>query len=92
MGRRRRRGNNSITLKRHNGSATLSVASSSALTDGIDFSTHAGKVQLIFSINGAADIPVTFTGANVSSVILVRLLQVSIVQVELIQQQHHYCK
>ena len=58
----------SFTLKRHNGSATLSVASSSALTDGIDFSTHAGKVSINISINGAADIPVTFTGANVSSV------------------------
>jgi hypothetical protein len=58
----------SFTLKRHNGSATLSVASSSALTDGIDFSTHAGKVSINLSINGAADIPVTFTGGNVSAV------------------------
>lgn len=58
----------SITLKRHNGSATLSVASSSALADGQDFSTHASKVSINLSINGAADIPVTFTGANVSSV------------------------
>ncbi len=57
-----------FTLKRHNGSATLSVASSSALADGINFSTHAGKVSINLSINGAADIPVTFTGANVSAV------------------------
>ena len=57
-----------FTLKRHNGSATLSVASSSALADGQDFSTHASKVSINLSINGAADIPVTFTGANVSSV------------------------
>jgi len=57
-----------FTLKRHNGDATLSVASSSALSDGINFSTHAGKVSLNFSINGAANIPVTFTGANVSAV------------------------
>jgi hypothetical protein len=57
-----------FTLKRHNGSATLSVASSSALADGQNFSTHASKVSINLSINGAADIPVTFTGANVSSV------------------------
>ena len=57
-----------FTLKRHNGDATLSVASSTALSDGINFSTHAGKVSLNFSINGAANIPVTFTGANVSAV------------------------
>ena len=55
-------------MKRHNGSATLSVASSSALADGQNFSTHASKVSINLSINGAADIPVTFTGANVSSV------------------------
>lgn len=58
----------SFTLKRHNGSATLSVASTTALADGIDVSTHAGKVSINLSINGATDIPVTFTGANVSSV------------------------
>jgi len=58
----------SLTLKRHNGSATNSVASSTALADGIDFSTHAGKVSVNISINGAADIPVTFTGSNVSAV------------------------
>ena len=58
----------SLTLKRHNGSATLSVASSTALADGINFSTHAGKVSINLSINGATDIPVTFTGANVSAV------------------------
>ena len=58
----------SLTLKRHNGSATLSVASSTALADGINFSTHAGKVSINLSINGAADIPVTFTGSNVSAV------------------------
>jgi hypothetical protein len=58
----------SLTLKRHNGSATNSVASSTALADGQDFSTHASKVSINLSINGAADIPVTFTGANVSSV------------------------
>ena len=57
-----------LTLKRHNGSATLSVASSTALADGINFSTHAGKVSINISINGATDIPVTFTGANVSAV------------------------
>jgi len=58
----------SLTLKRHNGSATLSVASSTALADGINFSTHAGKVSINISINGAANIPVTFTGSNVSAV------------------------
>ena len=58
----------SFTLKRHNGSATLAVASSIALSDGIDVSTHAGKVSINISVNGAADIPVTFTGANTSSV------------------------
>ena len=58
----------SLTLKRHNGSATLSVASSTALADGINFSTHAGKVSINISINGASDIPVTFTGSNVSAV------------------------
>ena len=58
----------SFTLKRHNGSATLAVASSSAVADGQNFSGHAGKVSINISINGAADIPVTFTGANVSAV------------------------
>jgi len=58
----------SLTLKRHNGSATLSVASSTALADGINFSTHAGKVSINISINGATNIPVTFTGSNVSAV------------------------
>jgi hypothetical protein len=58
----------SLTLKRHNGSTTNTVASTTALADGIDVSTHAGKVSINISVNGAANIPVTFTGANVSAV------------------------
>jgi len=58
----------SFTLKRHNGASTLSVASTTALADGIDVSTHAGKVSINLSINGASDLPVTFTGANTSAV------------------------
>ena len=58
----------SFTLKRHNGSATLSVASSSAVADGQNFTAHANKVSINISINGATDIPVTFAGADVSSV------------------------
>ena len=58
----------SFTLKRHNGGSTLSVASSTALADGVDVSTHAGKVSINLSINGASDLPVTFTGANTSAV------------------------
>ncbi len=57
-----------ITLKRHNGSATLSVASSSAVADGQNFSGHAGKVSINIAINDGSDIPVTFTGSNVSAV------------------------
>ena len=57
-----------FSLKRHNGSATLSVASTTALADGINFSTHAGKVSINLSINGATSIPVTFTGADVTAV------------------------
>ena len=55
-------------MKRHNGSATLSVASSSAVADGQNFTAHANKVSINISINGATDIPVTFAGADVSSV------------------------
>ena len=57
-----------FSLKRHNGSATLSVASTTALADGINFSTHAGKVSINLSINGATSIPVTFTGSDVTAV------------------------
>ena len=59
-----------INLTRHNGSSALTVASTSALADGFDLSTHSGKTSVGFKYNHGSQVNVTLSSeaSNVSSV------------------------
>ena len=60
-----------INLTRHNGSSSLTVASTAALADGFDLSGHTGQTSLGFKINHGSQVNVTLSnvdGSNVSSV------------------------
>ena len=58
-----------MSLQRHNGASTLTVASSTALSGTQDVSTHASKVSFNLTINEGTTIPVTFsTGGATASV------------------------
>ena len=59
----------SITLQRHNGDSTLTVASSTALTGTQSVTAHSGKVSFNITINEGTTIPVTFsTGGGTATV------------------------